>query len=227
MSSLLNLKKQSVRLGSTKVILSGSIFTEPNYNLPVIDVKNKNIVFFSTWIPINREGEFHSVFNIVRKWAINNPDYQLLVKLHPLESSDYWKKVAKEVKNITCIDGNTSIKKLLEDVVLVVVRLSNASIEAALLNRPIVTVNPFIHKDDYLSLDSFFLSAAKDEKELHENIEYTIHNYDRYVDKCNKFTDFHLEYKKDAVVFIAKCIDSIFNKMEVTSFEFLSEKLNY
>jgi hypothetical protein len=208
--SLENLLSNEFRVGTTKAVLSGSIFLEEGFVLPPIDC-NGNFLFFSAWAHHHHKKEVMRSFDIVAGWAENNPDHLLYVKLHPLEDTDYWARVSKKLKNVILVNSEVSIKECLNNVCMVIVLWSAASVEASLLNRPVIVVNDSDMDDDSLEVESFFPKRARSVEELQERIEEITRRKDYYDRQCNAYANYHLVKTKDSLASTAESLSHIAN----------------
>jgi len=217
-SSLENILANSVRLGSTKAVLTGSPFITPDYVLPPARTK-KNVLFFSTWLTsfsgsgVEKELLCQNT-QIVIEWARLHPEFHLYIKLHPLEEPDFIGSLVKESQNITVLDKAVSMPDALRNSAIVLHSWSAASLEAALLQRPTVIVNardlPATHllPQNFLSLTDFFLRARTVE-ELQQCIVATFAQYDKFLQRCREFVQLHLERTTDSIEFMTRCIEAI------------------
>jgi hypothetical protein len=222
--SLEALEVNEVRFGNTNIVLTGSVFSDDAYCLPETE-PNKNVLFFSSWINHQHKDICLKNFDIVAGWAEAHPEYNLFVKLHPSEDTDYWVEKSKIINNIHVLDKKTDMKEALIEVSLTIVNWSAASIDSALLKRPFVIVNNSDMSDDYLNAEDFFLPRAKSIKELHDRILQTFDHYELFLQKCEEYTSFHLEKKQGAQEYIANTIATIINGGDVPSMPLL-EKIN-
>ncbi|MFC2087675.1 CDP-glycerol glycerophosphotransferase family protein, partial [Bacteroidota bacterium] len=189
------IEDNKLRIGSTKVILSGSPIIKKHYSLDP-GKPTKNILFFSDWwIEKNYQNTVRNL-EIVIDWAKENPDYKLLIKLHPSEKGEFIKDQVNSIQNITVLDKSISMVEALINISICITAWSVASIEAALLNRPTVVVNHleydessdnYIQSDKYLYIESFFPRRAVNSSELKLRIEQVLKNYDYYLEQCKKF----------------------------------------
>lgn len=207
-SSLDRIARNKVRFGNTKAVLTGSIFINNDYYLPP-NKEKKNIIFISSWIPKQIRAVILRNFAILREYAQQHKEYQFFIKLHPLEDRSVWEKISYGISNITILDQETGLKEAIGNVSLIIHQWSNASIEAALLNRPSISLNSGKMHDDYLSGDKFFLPKATDVQSLHERICKIHENYDYYLKKCKEYASYHLE-RIDSIEYACDCIESIY-----------------
>jgi len=211
-SSLDNILKNPFRFGNTKAVLSGSIFVGEYFSLPP-NKEMKNILFFSSWIPGESREIVLKNFSIVADYARHHKEYDFFIKLHPLENPSIWEKKAKDINNIQILAQNIEMKEALNCVSLVLHQWSNASIEAALLNRPSISVDVRDTPDNYLLYNCFFTPKATNVSELHERINEVFENYDHYLKQCDAYASYHLEHRY-AVDYICDCIESIYHGRE-------------
>jgi len=216
-SSVEKIKENKFRHGNTRVIKAGSAFIPPNFNRDVC-TNFKNILFFSNWA-ISYHPESKRGFEIVLNWAKLHPEYNLYIRLHPLEDGKYIKQQTLGIKNIIVQDKSLSLKQSLENISLTIATGSNASIEAALLNIPSVVVldktyikdsEDVFEADSNFYIESFFPKRAKNADELNNRISQVYENYSFYLQQCKKYVEYHLEYTSNASKFIAETIDKIY-----------------
>jgi hypothetical protein len=214
--SFQNLELCPVRFGNTNIILTGSIFINKDFSLPKIK-PNKTILFFSSWTRNEYKQLILRNFEIVARWIQQHPEFKLIVKLHPLEDTKYWKKKSQTINNIKILDRKTGIKDALKECSIAIVHFSSASIESALLNRPVVVVNDSDMPDEFLQIEDFFLPRAKNVAQLNERIHQTLDNYDELILQCEQFSSFHLVKKQGAQEYLTETIKKILSKQNIPS----------
>ncbi len=222
-SSLKNIKRNPVRFGNTKAVLTGSIFINKDFTL-LPNKERTNILFFSSWIPEQVREVVLRNFEVFREYAAQHQEYKFFIKLHPLEDRSVWEKRAEGVANIDILDQRVDFKEALRSVSLVLHQWSNASIEAALLNRPSISINTGNVSDDYLCCEEFFLPRATDVRSLHERISTVFNDYDYYVGKCEEYASYHLE-NRYAIDYVCDCIESIYKGREDFPVHYITETL--
>jgi hypothetical protein len=214
--SFQNLELCPVRFGNTNIILTGSIFINKDFSLPKIK-PNKTILFFSSWTRNEYKQLTLRNFEIVARWIQQHPEFKLIVKLHPLEDTKYWEKKSQTINNIKILDRKTGIKDALKECSIAIVHFSSASIESALLNRPVVVVNDSDMPDEFLQIEDFFLPRAKNVAQLNERIHQTLDNYDELILQCEQFSSFHLVKKQGAQEYLTETIKKILSKQDIPS----------
>jgi len=237
-SSLVNLQKLPLRIGSPKIILSGSPMISKNYSLKPINVPIKTLLYFSTWGIETFEERFEVLrksFDVIIKWAIKHPEYNLLIKLHPLENGKYVYEHTSKIKNITILDKDTSMIDALKNVSIVITTFSVASIEAAMMNRPIIVCNYDLldkrsadsyKSDAFLHLEKFFPPRARNVEDLHDRITTVEKNYKYYVSQCQKYAKYHLGHTTDSQEHISEIISAIYSGKENFKYIKLTEKVD-
>ena len=226
-SSTEQILNNPARLGSTKIVKTGSAFIPEDFKLPVC--RNfKKVLFFSNWA-VDKHPESNRGFEIVCRWAAQHPEYTLYIRLHPLEDGKYVSEQTKDIANVVVQDKSLSLKESLENVSLTIATGSNASIEAALLNRPSIVAldkdyNPKsadeFESDSNFRIESYFPERARNSEELHERINRVTDNYDYYLRKCEEYASYHLERKQDAREYAAGILEKIMHGKE--DFPFMS-----
>ena len=216
-SSIEKIKENKFRLGSTKLIKTGSAFIPSTY---ILKPNNnfKNILFFSNWA-VSYHPESKRGFEIVVNWAKQHPEYNLFIRLHPLEDGIYVKEKTTTIKNITVQDKSLTLKQSLENVSLTIATGSNASIEAAVMNRPSIVAldkdynpnsNDVFESDSNFYLEKYFPERARNSEQLQTRIEQIFNNYEFYLKNCSEYVKYHLEYTTDASHYITEIIEKIY-----------------
>lgn len=220
-SSLEAALKKAV-IGETKIVMVGAYYMsefKPRSNMN----ESKKILFCSQGHSTLKDTINRNMKNIevLAEWA-EKTDYKILFKFHPLEDE---KTIMDRYQNInfTYLEKNTKMADVLDQVDLVILSFSNASLEAALANVPIVVLDSNDeYLDDYLELEKYYLPRAKNVKELNENITYTLKNYEKFIKRGQEFVSRHIEHKEDCVMYATHCIDSIIKG--ILNFEYVEKK---
>ncbi|GAI03241.1 unnamed protein product, partial [marine sediment metagenome] len=199
--------RQKRRYGNTKIVKAGSFRMDKEFTLP-INKESKKLVFFSSWLRKDIRGIILKNYNLLAKWARVQQNYNLAIKLHPLEEESIIKSIFKNIPNVTFLPKEISMKVALADVSLALGMWSCALIDAAVLNRPVVIINDS-DMEDFLELENYFLPRARTVEEIQERVEETFARYDEYLERTRYFVSRHLEHTVDSVRYIASCIKSI------------------
>ncbi len=214
-SSLDNIMNRQIRFGSTKAVLTGLYFSNQYFNLRPNNA-SKNILLFGIYPNLEKKESFRLIYDMIKQWASNNPDYHLYIKPHPRSHSDYWKAASQTIDNIMVLDAKEKLTNCLSNISIALSIYTNAVIDAALLNRPslMVSLDNMNAVDDALELEKFYLPRATNHEQLQDNIASMLDNYPHYVEQARKFAQHHLEYKQDSIDYITHCLLSIADKKE-------------
>lgn len=207
-SSLENLRRNPVRIGTTAAVLAGSPFVSSDLEYFGNDEADpRKVLFFSTWFPAGEYYEYLSrTAEIVVEWARRNPNRELYVKLHPLENPGFMNELTLGIPNIRVLPKSTPMQQALQGKSIVLHAHSNASLEAALAGKPSVLVNDSNVPDNYLHLEEYFLPRAANVEEINDRLTRTVQDYDYFVQQARRFVRFHLERTADSVPYIADCL---------------------
>ena len=207
-SSLENLLRNPVRIGTTAAVLTGSPFVSSNSEQVGADEADpRKVLFFSTWFPAGEYYEYLTrTAKLVVEWARAQVDHELYVKLHPLENPGFMNELTLGVPNIRVLPKSTPMQQALRGKSVVLHAHSNASLEAALAGKPSVVVNDTEVADSYLHLEDYFLPRAANVEEINDRIARMFQDYDYYVQQARRFARFHLERTADSVQYIAECL---------------------
>lgn len=234
-SSLRNIYANPVRIGGTNAVLTGSPFVRPKEVLPPPNPENHNVLFFSQVKHVTSHRFFYAPTHmkyliesaeIVIQWAKAHPEFHLFVKQHPGGDEPFIHRLCRGIPNVTVLEKSVPMVEALREVALVINTASNASLEAAILNRPTVVINKSGLWQNYLAFEDFFLPAATNAKELHHNILQTFDQYDALLSRTQAFVKFHLEHITDSVKFIADCVEAIYQDEENFTSEPILEELS-
>lgn len=226
-SSLDEIMHRQVRFGSTKAVLTGSYFSNKNFNLTADDA-SKNILLFGIYPDLEKKENYRLIYDMVKQWAEKNPEYSLYFKPHPRSRSDYWKVASQTIKNIIVLDATEKLTTCLANISITLSIYTNAVIDAALLNRPslMVCIDNMNELDDELDLEKFYLPRATTHEQLQTNINTMLNDYPHYVEQAKNFARYHLEYQQDSIEYITHCLLSIANHKEDFPIVEIDEKMD-
>jgi hypothetical protein len=232
-SSYENIQAQKIRIGHTKAICTGSPMTDKNFTLPPADPANRTLLYFSNWL-IGEDPDYTRDFEIVKEWASSNPDCKLLIKLHPLERNGFVLNTVKGLGNVSVFKPTVTLKEAVSQASVTIVSFSVASLESALLNRPVVVANfrPVDSNstdarvsDNFLHLEKYFPERAKNSDELSDRIKELFSHYDYYLEQAKKFTSYNLEYGIESGEQIVSLLETIFHGKEPILYYIINEKI--
>jgi CDP-glycerol glycerophosphotransferase (TagB/SpsB family) len=220
-----NLNANKVRIGSTKAIKSGSPFIPPDFCLPPNFSKEK-ILFTSIWTEKSNINWHRKNLEIIKEWIQEHIEYKLFIKLHPIENPSLINSMFGEISNVEILDRSISLKDALKEVSLVVSSWSNATIEAAVLNRPSIVIDYSDLRDNNLRIEEYFLPRAKNPEELQNRIDTIFTNYESYLNSCKAYAQYHLEYTTHSLSYMSSCLKSIIEGREDFPYSFVEEDLS-
>lgn len=108
-ASLESLRRNRARFGSARLVLTGSVDLGLHQRLPLEDVANNRATYFSTWLPKNQKDAYLRQFEEIREFAMSCPEWEVLIRLHPLEQPAYWREAAAGARNIRVVDAREPI----------------------------------------------------------------------------------------------------------------------
>lgn len=136
-ASLDALRKNRGRFGATRVVLTGSADLSLHNELPCEDANNYCVTYFSTWIPRNRKAAYMRQFGEIQEFAMRHPNWQVVIRLHPLENPAYWESAAARIQNIRVVTANEPIAESIRgSCVALCPSHSTTALDAACLGRP-------------------------------------------------------------------------------------------
>jgi CDP-glycerol glycerophosphotransferase (TagB/SpsB family) len=128
---------------------------------------------------------------LLSEWVKAHPEYQVIFKPHPRSRAMYWEKLAEKYCNVEVLAGNYSLAEALRRCSIVVNIMSNAVIEAALAQRPIIYVNTEACPDIFEQED-FFGPKVETVADLEKSMDYIQQNYNKAVVSSESFARYHL-----------------------------------
>lgn len=217
-ASLNSLRMNRDRFGAAKIILAGSIDLSLYRELPWEETQNNHVTYFSTWLPQKQRTAYLRQFAEVRDFALSHPDWEVLIRLHPLESPAYWHDVGKHVRNIRVAN---SIEPIAESVRRSCVTLcpshSTTALDSACLGRP-----PIILECDEVGAqfyDSFPALKRKHGESIAMAIEGAKQNHSNYRQAMKFFLAENLAYRTDVSERMSDHISAVCEGREIAGAE--------
>lgn len=192
-SSLEALQSRALRFGSSTVLLAGSHMIDRSYDLAPASPELRTLLILGVGPDKEKEAGYQRTYNVLRDWAQQNPQYQVLVKRHPRSAVPFWCDVATELSNVSVLPAECSLAQALGQASLVVNIMSNAVIEAGLAARPVIYCN--LGDDvDIFSQQRFFGSAVVSPAELQARVSAIELAYGEHVEQSKAFANYHLAH---------------------------------
>lgn len=190
-SSLEALQARRLRFGTSQAVLAGSHMIDSAYDLPPAESSLRTVLILGVGPDKEKEAAYQRTYALIRDWAAQNPDYQVLIKAHPRSQAPFWQETAATLGNVQVLPAHCTLAEALGCASLVVNIMSNAVIEAALAQRPLISVNAS-GEPDIFSQDSFFGARVEHADQLQQRILGITDDYVRSQQQSALFADYHL-----------------------------------
>lgn len=192
-----------------------NFFLNSNTSFAKNNIRRK-IFFASQWeTPFLKEFR-EKPCEILKKVINNNENYDLIIKKHPLEitNNDHFiNKMFEDLDRCRIYSGTSDLKLLLIQSDIIVIIWSAIGLEAAILGKPVIVVNPEGLPDWFNYVESGFALECRNTIELQSAIERIYDNYDEYVKKAKGFVDMHLSNQGCATKKAFETIKNILNNV--------------
>jgi hypothetical protein len=200
---------------SSKIIITGS----PKFDNLIINKSNLdslkckensvvNVLFCSMYSlkSYTNISKFDSTLKLIKtdviKHTMENPNINLIFKLHPLESDNQIKKLVRRISNIIIVDGAVDIRPYIKECDVFITMGSTSTIDAILLEKPIIYANyeGLVWWDDIYLKSEISVQAknSKCMKNILDNInlviqenedDETIRNRNKFINKLVCFSN--------------------------------------
>ena len=206
-SSIDHIAENPIKVGCANIIAGGSTNIHDAFDAAAN--ADGDILYFSDWLAPGLEEPIKDNMRMIAEWAESH-HVALRVKLHPLEQEAVIKGIFANVENVEFVDRGLSIQSALENASIAIVHWSCASLEAAVMRRPVIVANRADDiGDEFLELENYFPQRARTPSELASRIDEVKRNYMHYVAQGEHFAERHLAKRYDAQEFIADAIRAI------------------
>lgn len=178
--------------------------------------EHKKILFASQWETPFLKGFREKPCKILKKVINNNKNYDLIIKKHPLETTNndhFIDKLFGDLDRCRIYSGTSDLKLLLMQSDIVVIIWSAIGLEAAILGKPVIVINPDGLPDWFNYVKSGFAMECRNTIELQSAIERIYDNYDEYVKEAKSFVDMHLSNQGWATKKAFETIKNILNNV--------------
>jgi hypothetical protein len=207
-SSLLHLRNNRNLFGKTIPIVTGSPFFNGKGNKVCIQNNKKYIVYFSQYLNKRVESDLLFSNKIFIEFSKNNPERKIIIKLHPLESKCMWSNKIRNISNVELSDDDSELFELLNHAFISLVAWSNASIESAIANCPVISIDRSGFANNNLEISNYF-PVVKSVNELERAVINVESNYRRYIDVCKDYVAYHVGHVGHSQNYIADIIYDI------------------
>jgi hypothetical protein len=190
-SSLEALQARTLRFGSSQAVLAGSHMIDSSYDLPPSEPSLRTVLVLGVGPDKEKEIGYQRTYALIRDWAAQNADYQVLIKAHPRSEALFWQEAAATLGNVQVLPSHCTLAEALGRASLVINIMSNAVIEAALAKRPLIYVNAS-GEPDIFAQDSFFGECVERTDQLQQRIADIASDYVGSLQQSARFADYHL-----------------------------------
>lgn len=209
-SSLEALQARALRFGSSQVVLSGSHMIDQAFDLPTADPAWRVLLVLGVGPDKEKEPGYQRTYAVLRDWAAQHPDYQVLIKAHPRSQVPFWQEAADILDNLQVLPRTCDLAEALQRASVVVNIMSNAVIEAGLAGRPIIYCN-MSGDFDIFSQEAFFGEALTSVASLQNRLAYLEAEYISQVKIARRFAHFHLAHGSCGLQMSLQALVSLLN----------------
>ncbi|MGB4073770.1 glycosyltransferase family 25 protein [Pseudomonas sp.] len=215
-SSLEALQSRALRFGSSQAVLAGSHMVDQAYDLQPADSSLRVVLVLGVGPDKEKQVGYRRTYALIRDWAAQNPDYQVLVKAHPRSQVLFWQETAAALDNLQVLPASCTLAEALGRASLVINIMSNAVIEAALARRPVIYVN-VSGEPDIFAQDSFFGQRVERVEQLQQRIAQIDADYARSLEQAARFADYHLAYGVSGLARAGALLEKLLRNEQIES----------
>lgn len=210
-SSLEALRKRQTRFGTSTAVLTGSHMIDRSFDLPPADPQERTMLILGVGPDKEKESGYQRTYELLRQWARQHPDYNVVVKRHPRSSVPFWQDAAQAIENVRVFPAERSLAQALEEASLVVNIMSNAVIEAGLAGRPVIYCNLGDDRDIF-DQERFFGPAVATPAELQTRVQEIEQNFATSAEKAKAFAHFHLAHGSQGLETTLQTLDNLLKR---------------
>ncbi len=207
-SSLEALQARALRFGSSQVVLSGSHMIDQGFDLPAADPAWRVLLVLGVGPDKEKEPGYQRTYALLRDWAAQHPDYQVLIKAHPRSQVPFWQEAAGVLDNLQVLPRECGLAEALRRASVVVNIMSNAVIEAALARRPLIYVNAS-GETDIFAQERFFGSCVSSLDALQAAVAQVESQPAKALQCSADFAEFHLAHGCQGVAWSIRALEQL------------------
>ncbi|MFG0380995.1 capsule biosynthesis protein [Pseudomonas sp. zbq_18] len=192
-SSLEALQARELRFGSSQAVLAGSHMIDQTYDLLPAESARRVLLILGVGPDKEKQSGYQATYALLRDWAVQHPEYQVLVKPHPRSRVLFWQETAPLLDNLRVLPRECGLAEALQAASVVVNIMSNAVIEAALARRPVIYVNASGERDIF-SQERFFGPCITSVDALQARIASVEREYEVALQQGHAFAEYHLTH---------------------------------
>lgn len=218
-SSLDALQARALKFGTSKAVLLGSHMVDQTFSVPAPQ-SGRVMLVLGVGPDKEKEPGYQRTYALIRDWAAENRNYLVLFKAHPRSKAIYWHEAAKTIENVSVLPVACGLADALARANLVVSIMSNAVVEAALAQRPIIYVN--LSDDvDMLNQAHYFGGEVDNGIRLSQAVERISGGLAAALAASERFSEYHLANGVRGVDRNIECLQSLL-RGDVVEFKILS-----
>lgn len=211
-SSIDKMLNKPVRFGSSKACAVGSYLIGEEYCLEPVD-PNGHVLILAMGDWPKYAAQVEQAYRVLLNWAVSRSDLVFWVKLHPNRGSDFWLLPANRAVNVNVLPRACGMKDAVASASVVVNMHSNACIDAALLNRPVIPADPLPFPDEF-EVESYFTANCHDAKSLDCAYNEIIGSYPHYLQQARRFAERHVANGARSIPCIVSTLQAIVDGRE-------------
>lgn len=190
-SSLEALQARKLIFGTSRVVLAGSHMVDRSFMVPSVIADERVVLILGVGPDKEKETGYQRTYQLLRDWAAQNSHYCVLFKSHPRSDAAFWHGVGVELTNVKVLPATCGLAAALSQSTLVINIMSNAVVEAALAQRPIIYVN-LSADTDVLNQEQYFGGGVDGVIRLNQEVERVSRSLIAGVAAAKRFSEYHL-----------------------------------
>lgn len=195
-SSFEYLKSLPYSFGSCQLVLGGSILFDERFAVSK-GSPELPLLFLGMGPELELTEEGRKIYELIRDWQ-KVSGKKLYVRLHQRSKGEFWKSVSQKGLEVL---PNEPFQVSAARASLVLSPYTNAVVDAALLGRPVQLVS-FPEELDFLQVEKFFGARVSDFNGLDKAVRQHLDDYQKSVDACGAFVEYHLEHGVQSVNYV-------------------------
>lgn len=207
-SSLEALQARALRFGTSQAVLAGSHMIDMAFDLAPADPAMRTLLVLGVGPDKEKEVGYQRTYAILRDWAKQNPEYQVLIKAHPRSRVPFWNETAAALANVRVLPATSGLAEALEQASLVVNIMSNAVIEAALSRRPVLYVNAS-DDPDIFAQERFLGACISSQEALQQAVIRVEQDREQAIRQGTLFAEYHLAHGCRGLVWSIQALSAL------------------
>jgi hypothetical protein len=219
-SSLEALQSRKLKFGTSRVILAGSHMVDQSFAVSPVSVNRQTVLILGVGPDKEKELGYRRTYELLRDWAEQNQNYHVLFKAHPRSKAAFWNEVAMKLTNVEVLPATCGLADALKQALVVINIMSNAVVEAALAQRPIIYIN-LSGDADVLNQEHYFGSGIDCSARLTQEIQRVSQNLTASIEVAKRFSEYHLANGVCGLDMNVECLQALLRD-DVVGYQILS-----